>query len=94
MLFYIAVAQPSTTIIDPVMKEDAVDAKKDITFEISSGVPTRFNNVVLPCWCNAALGDSWELMYCSSIGVITGPGQTQFTRIPSSAWSTARARVN
>ncbi len=87
---YPAKKPPSTGSTAPVMNDAADDARNKAAGDISSGEPVRLVGVraMIPAIRSGVL--------CSTgmSGVSMKPGAIAFTRMPSSAHSTARALVN
>src|SRR5436190_22363484 len=78
----------------PDIAPTSSDIMKAMVAAISSGRPerpTRFRPWVR---ARSRAVNSGVAAVQASIGVSTGPGQTQLTRIPSEVWSTAIARVS
>src|SRR5262245_29436917 len=61
---------------------------------ISFVVPRRFNGRIDSHWRRAAAGSGARATSSSTSGVAVVPGQTQFTRIPRGAKSTAQLFVS
>src|SRR5262249_14696939 len=89
-LLYTTVRPPSTGSATPVMKPASSDARKSIARATSSGVPGRASGQT---WFQAVIVAS--MSYPPRVmGVSMKPGQTQFTRIPWRAPSTAAICVS
>ena len=88
-----AVQPPSQVSTAPVRKPASGPSRKAIMPATSSGrpgPPSRTRPAVRAASRDASPTSPAE---ARSIGVSIGPGQTQLTRMPSAAWSTAMARV-
>ena len=72
---------PSIVIAEPVIQEASSEAKNSANLAISSGVPSRFNNVAFLAFFTALSGFLKALAEFQINGVSTGPGQIVFTRI-------------
>src|SRR4051794_28869451 len=88
--FYVAavVTPPSTTIVCPVMKVEASEARYATAPAISSGSPMRRSGV--PAVRRLRLSGSSHSARAKS--VLTRPGATQLTRTPFGPHSPARLR--
>src|SRR2546426_9424855 len=88
-LFYCAMYPPSTLMACPVTNEAASEQSHTTASAISSGVPTR------PIGSLAMMRAlrSGSLRPLAVIGVWITPGQTQLTRIPCCAYSSAAVFV-
>src|SRR6266481_5665938 len=88
-LLYCATYPPSTVIVCPVTNEEASEQSQTTASAISSGVPTR------PMGSLAMMRAlrSGSLKPLAVIGVWITPGQTQLTRIPWWAYSSAAVLV-
>src|SRR5712691_3984317 len=88
-LLYCATSPPSMLMACPVTNEAASEQSQTTASATSSGAPTRPMGRAVICACRA--GSRKAL---SVIGVWITPGQTQLTRIPCCAYSSAAVLVS
>jgi len=78
----------------PVVKLDSAQDRNRAARATSAGPATRPSGCAArsSSWAWASVRPpAWPASQSSCIGVVTDPGHTMFTRMPSAAWSSARA---
>src|SRR6266581_8831710 len=91
--YFPALKPPSMMNSAPVTNADSSLAKYSAAAAISSGLPMRPTACVADISCRALSGSGYSASRAATNGVSTRPGQMQFTRMPSLAWSSAMLLV-